>query len=106
MPPDQYIKMAKVIFDGSDILFPEYEKPVFESRHSARLIELKLEHDDQYIASLTMGPAPMDEFQEMLNRITTDDTSSIRNEASLEVFEMMIFPKLLNVRAPSKRLQC
>jgi len=105
MTPEQFAKMAKIIYDRSGIHFPDNKKYVIESRLSHRLSELEMEDFDQYIAYLTMGPYQMDEFQEMFNRITINETSFFRNEAQLDVFEKTILPELLRDRAGTKRLR-
>lgn len=105
MTPDQFKRMAKIIYDRSGIHFPDNKKYVIESRLSHRLGELELEDFDQYIAYLTMGPYQMDEFQEMFNRITINETSFFRNEAQLDVFEKVILPQLLEDRSSTKRLR-
>ncbi len=105
MTPKQFSTMAKIIYDRSGIHFPENKKYIIESRLSHRVSELELEDFDQYIAYLTMGPYQMDEFQEMFNRITINETSFFRNEAQLDVFEKVILPELLDARATTKRLR-
>lgn len=105
MSTDQFKVLSKIIYDRSGIHFPENKKYIIESRLSHRVAELELEDFDQYIAYLTMGPYQMDEFQEMFNRITINETSFFRNEAQLDVFEKVILPELLDTRASSKRLR-
>lgn len=105
MTPDQFKVMSKIIYDRSGIHFPENKKYIIESRLSHRVTELELEDFDQYIAYLTMGPYQMDEFQEMFNRITINETSFFRNEAQLDVFEKVILPELLDSRSSNKRLR-
>ncbi len=105
MTAEQFAKMSKIIYDRSGIHFPETKKYIIESRLSHRVIELEMEDFDQYIAYLTMGPYQMEEFQEMFNRITINETSFFRNEAQLSVFEDQILPELLEARAKTKRLR-
>jgi len=105
MTDDQFKVMSKVIYDRSGIHFPDNKKYIIESRLSQRIIELEMEDFDQYIAYLTMGPYQMDEFQEMFNRITINETSFFRNDAQLDVFENVILPELLESRSSSKRLR-
>ncbi|QYU67835.1 protein-glutamate O-methyltransferase CheR [Leptolyngbya sp. 15MV] len=52
-----------------------------------------------------MGPFQADEFQEMFNRITINETSFFRNEPQLEVFEKQVLPRLLDARKTSRRLR-
>lgn len=105
MTPQQFKTMAKIIYDRSGIHFPDAKKYIIESRLSHRISELEMEDFDQYIAYLTMGPYQMEEFQEMFNRITINETSFFRNEAQLDVFEKQILPKLLESRAKTKRIR-
>ena len=101
----QFARLAQIIYDRSGIHFPDNKKYVLESRLGHRLGELEIEDFDQYIAFLTMGPYQTEEFQEMFNRITINETSFFRNAPQLEVFENIILPKLLEARASSKRLR-
>ncbi len=101
----QFESLRKVVYDRSGIHFPESKKYVLESRLSRRLEELDFDDFDQYLMFLTVGPYRADEFQEMFNRITINETSFFRNEPQLEVFERDILAKLLEARSDSKRLR-
>ncbi|MFK7759278.1 MAG: protein-glutamate O-methyltransferase CheR [Phycisphaerales bacterium] len=105
MSTQQFERLSKTIYDRSGIHFPDTKKYILESRLSHRLKELDMEDFDQYIAYLTMGPYQMDEFQEMFNRITINETSFFRNDAQLSVFENEILPGLLEARSSTKRLR-
>lgn len=105
MTPEQFKVMSKIIYDRSGIHFPENKKYIIESRLSHRVSELEMEDFDQYIAYLTMGPYQMDEFQEMFNRITINETSFFRNDAQLDVFERVILPEVLEARSRNKRIR-
>jgi chemotaxis protein methyltransferase CheR len=105
MSDAQFAQLGKIIYDRSGIHFPERKKYVLESRLARRLTELELEDYDQYIAFLTMGPFQTEEFQEMFNRITINETSFFRNEPQLEVFESVVLPELLKARDASRRIR-
>ena len=105
MTSAQFAKLAKIIYDRSGIHFPENKKYVLESRLSRRLQELEMEGFDHYISFLTMGPYQQEEFQEMFNKITINETSFFRNEPQLDVFEKQILPELLEARKGVKRLR-
>jgi chemotaxis protein methyltransferase CheR len=92
-------RLSKIIYDRSGIHFPDNKKYVLESRLGHRLGELDIEDFDQYIAFLTMGPYQTEEFQEMFNRITINETSFFRNEPQLDVFEKTILPEMLEEAA-------
>ncbi len=101
----QFERLRQIIYDRSGIHFPDTKKYVLESRLGHRLGELEIEDYDQYIVFLTMGPYQADEFQEMFNRITINETSFFRNEPQLDVFEKTVLPEMLEKRASSKRLR-
>lgn len=105
MSDKQFADLRKIIYDRSGIHFPDTKKYVLESRLGHRLGELEMETYDDYLAFLTMGPYQMDEFQEMFNRITINETSFFRNEPQLDVFEKTVLPELLEKRKGVKRLR-
>jgi len=101
----QYEKLAKIIYERSGIHFAENKRYVLEARLAQRLTELELDDFGQYIDFLSIGPYQTDEFQEMFNRITINETSFFRNEPQLDVFEKQVLPKLLEARKNQKRLR-
>jgi len=105
MSDKHFDRLRSIIYERSGIHFPDSKKYVLESRLGHRLGELEIEDYDQYIAFLTMGPYQTEEFQEMFNRITINETSFFRNEPQLAVFETQILPKILEARASTKRLR-
>lgn len=105
MDDKQFNQLAKIIYERSGIHFPDAKKYILESRLTHRLGELEVQDFDQYIALLSMGPYQQDEFQEMFNRITINETSFFRNDAQLDVFETRILPQLLEARSRTKKLR-
>ncbi|TVQ61132.1 MAG: protein-glutamate O-methyltransferase CheR [Phycisphaerales bacterium] len=105
MEDRHFDRLRKIIYERSGIHFPDNKKYVLESRLGHRLGELEIEDYDQYIAFLTMGPYQTEEFQEMFNRITINETSFFRNEPQLNVFESTVLPKVLDARRSTKRLR-
>lgn len=101
----QFDRLSKIIYERSGIHFPPNKKYVLESRLGRRIEELAFESFDQYITFLTVGPFKDDEFQEMFNRITINETSFFRNEPQLKHFETVVLPGLLEARSSSKRLR-
>lgn len=105
MTDAQFAKLRKVIYDRAGIHFPDEKKYVLESRLCRRLSELEITDYETYISFLTMGPYQSDEFQEMFNKITINETSFFRNEPQLDVFEKQVLPELLEARKATKRLR-
>lgn len=105
MTAAQFDKLRRIIYDRSGIHFPDGKKYVLESRLGARLAELEIDDYDQYTAFLSTGPYRDDEFQEMFNKITINETSFFRNEPQLDAFEKEFLPRLLEARAGTRRLR-
>ena len=105
MTDSQFDRLRKIIYERSGIHFQPTKKYVLESRLSRRLEELEFENFDQYLLFLTAGPYQDDEFQEMFNRITINETSFFRNEPQLEAFEKQVLPELLEARAATRTLR-
>lgn len=101
----QFDRLRKLIYERSGIRFQDSKKYVLESRLTRRLEELELENFDQYLMFLSTGPYQQDEFQEMFNRITINETSFFRNAPQLQVFETQVLPVLLEARRASKTLR-
>jgi chemotaxis protein methyltransferase CheR len=105
LSPEQFKTLSEIIYKRSGIHFPENKKYVLESRLSARLAELEIDDYDHYLVLLDAGPYQKEEFQEMFNRITINETSFFRNEPQLEAFEKQILPELIEARKGVKRLR-
>jgi len=105
MSTDEFSRLRKIIYERSGIHFQDSKKYVLESRLGHRLQELKMNSFDEYVKFLSFGPYKNDEFQEMFNRITINETSFFRNEPQLDVFESEILPHLLKARESKKRLR-
>ncbi len=105
MTDEQFKALRDIIYERSGINFEPQKKYVLESRLGRRLMELEMEDYDTYITFLTIGPYRDDEFQEMFNRITINETSFFRNEPQLQVFENQILPVLLERRDSTRRLR-
>ena len=105
MTQAQYDRLRKIVYDRSGIHFKDSKKYALESRLARRLEELDFNNFDQYLTFITVGPYREDEFQEMFNRITINETSFFRNEPQLQVFETLALPKLLEARKADKKLR-
>jgi chemotaxis protein methyltransferase CheR len=105
MSDADFAQLRTIVYDRAGIHFQDSKKYVLESRLARRLEELEFDCFGQYLMFLTMGPYQQEEFQEMFNRITINETSFFRNEPQLDVFEQRILPDLLEKRKHTKRLR-
>jgi chemotaxis protein methyltransferase CheR len=101
----QFEKLRQIVYDRSGIWFQDSKKYVLETRLSRRLEELQFDDFNQYLTFLTVGPYREDEFQEMFNRITINETSFFRNEPQLDVFENQVLPRLIEARKATRKLR-
>ncbi len=105
MSSAHFEQLRKIVYERSGIWFQDSRKHVLETRLSRRLEELKFDDFGQYLTFLAVGPHREDEFQEMFNRITINETSFFRNERQLDVFEQQVLPQLIEARRACKRLR-
>lgn len=105
MSDEQFKRLRRIIYDRAGIHFPDDKKYVLESRLARRLTEMEIDDYDTYITFLSAGPYQAEEFQEMFNKITINETSFFRNEPQLEVFEKQVLPELIEARKAVKRLR-
>lgn len=105
MTSAEFESLRKLVYDRAGIYFQDCKRYVLESRLSRRLEELGFENFSQYLLFLTAGPYQEDEFQEMFNRITINETSFFRNEPQLDVFERSVLPRLLEARQSTRTLR-
>ncbi|MEM1097335.1 MAG: protein-glutamate O-methyltransferase CheR [Planctomycetota bacterium] len=105
MSDADFNQLRKIVYERAGIHFQDSKKYVLESRLARRLEELEFDSFNQYLMFLTMGPYQAEEFQEMFNRITINETSFFRNEPQLDVFEQRVLPELLEARKSTKRLR-
>lgn len=105
MSAKEFEDLRKIIYQRSGIHFQDSKKYVLESRLARRLQELDLPDFDSYIKFLSIGPYQQDEFQEMFNRITINETQFFRNEPQLQVFETEALARIIEVRKSVKRLR-
>jgi chemotaxis protein methyltransferase CheR len=105
MSESHFKKLRDIIYDRSGIHFQDNKKYLLESRLGRRIMELEMDDYNQYITFITIGPYRDDEFQEMFNRITINETSFFRNEPQLQVFEDLALSDMIESRSSSKRLR-
>jgi len=105
LDPGQFERLRKLIYDRSGIYFPDSKRYVLETRLTRRIEELGFQTFDEYLMFLTIGPYQMEEFNEMFNRITINETSFFRNGPQLEVFEKQVLPRLLEARKTRRTLR-
>lgn len=102
---EQFDTLRAIIYAHVGIHFPDGKKSLLESRLSRRLGELGLESFDQYTKYLTFAPQREDELQEMLSRVTVNQTSFFRDPAQLAFIRGTVLPGLIESRCAELTLR-
>ena len=82
-----FYKLKNLIYDISGIYFNEQKKYLLETRLSRRLSILDLPNFEDYYNYLRYSPKRKPEIKELLNSVTTNETSFFRDVPQLKVFE-------------------
>ncbi|MDA8157568.1 MAG: protein-glutamate O-methyltransferase CheR [Deltaproteobacteria bacterium] len=83
---DVFNKLKELIYELSGLYFGEQKKYLLETRLSKRLSVLNLSNFDDYYNYLKYSPEKTSEAKELLNSVTTNETSFFRDMPQLEVF--------------------
>ncbi len=99
--------LTEIIHKESGISYDLRKKYLIESRLGRRLIALKLNSFAEYIERFDKSPAGQLETEQLINRITTNETSFFRNQSQLESFIKVIIPEVIefNKKARRKRIR-
>lgn len=81
-----FYKLKNLIYDISGIYFNEQKKYLLETRLSRRLSILDLPNFEDYYNYLKYSPKRKSEIKELLNSVTTNETSFFRDLPQLDVF--------------------
>ena len=82
---DVFKKLKDMIYEISGIFFSDQKKYLLETRLSKRLSVLNLSCFEDYYNYLKYSPLKNPEIKELLNSITTNETSFFRDMPQLEV---------------------
>ncbi len=83
---DIFNKLKDLVYEISGIYFSEQKKYLLETRLSKRLSVLNLPNFEDYYNYLKYSPDKNIETKELLNSVTTNETSFFRDMPQLEVF--------------------
>ena len=83
---DVFKKLKDMIYEISGIFFSDQKKYLLETRLSKRISVLNLSNFEDYYNYLKYSPLKNAEIKELLNSVTTNETSFFRDMPQLEVF--------------------
>jgi chemotaxis protein methyltransferase CheR len=83
---DVFKKLKDMVYEISGIFFSDQKKYLLETRLSKRLSVLNLSNFEDYYNYLKYSPLKNAEIKELLNSVTTNETSFFRDMPQLEIF--------------------
>ncbi|RMH05901.1 MAG: protein-glutamate O-methyltransferase CheR [Nitrospirae bacterium] len=105
MSQETFNRLRELIYTRSGLEFPESKKYLLESRLRSRLAAVHCRTFEEYYHFLRFDPQREQEFTELFNCITTNETFFFRDMAQLDCFRHMILPQIIKEREKTKSLR-
>lgn len=90
--------LRDLVYERSGLFFADSKKFLFESRVHRRLKALGLASAGDYRARLESGGRSSEELLELLDAVTTHETSFFRTESQIEAFRRQVLPAVVRAR--------
>lgn len=104
MNPSEFDLIRDVINQHCGLLFEPDAKFLLEKRLSGRVEALGLKSFNEYYRYLRRGEDSQDEFDEIVQRLTTNETYFFRERYQLDAFQYEILPAIHSAQPRGKRL--
>lgn len=105
MTQDEFRLIRDLIFEHCGIHLPESVMFVVERRLKPRLPVFGLNNFRDYYRSIRYGRDPQREIDEIVDRITTNETYFFRGRAQLKAFSDEILPAIFAARPPGSLIR-
>lgn len=101
------LKIRDLVYEETGMYFPDEKQYYFEARFRRRMDALGVQSFLEYYTYLRNGQLHHDEFINLMNELTINETSFFRNGPQFTAFESIILPELIETKADSvvKRLK-
>jgi chemotaxis protein methyltransferase CheR len=96
-------RLRALVYEHTRIALSDAKRDMVYSRLAKRLRQLRLESFAQYCDRLDAGDAT--ELGQLVNAITTNLTAFFREEHHFEALARTVLPRLMQKKAPSRRLR-
>ena len=90
--PEQFHRLRDIIYEKSGIFFAENKLYLLENRLSRRLKELEISSFDEYIKFVQTQDGSAQEFIQIYNAVTINETFFFRFQAQLDAFQKKLLP--------------
>ncbi len=92
------LKLRDLVYKETGMYFPDEKRYYFESRFLRRIEALGLSNFTEYIQYLTNGNGRRDEFHNLMNELTINETSFFRNKPQFKALESLVLPEILKAK--------
>lgn len=106
LTPEQFQELRDIIYTKTGIFFGENKVYLLENRLSRRIKELSMDSFEDYIAFIRTQISNSDEFHQIYNAVTINETFFFRFQAQLDAYKVLL-SKLIDQRTAEghKRLK-
>lgn len=89
------LKLRDIVYKETGMYFPDEKRYYFESRFLRRMEELGFYSFTQYCQFLKSGDGRREEFQNLMNELTINETSFFRNRPQFTALQNLVLPEII-----------
>lgn len=92
------LKLRDLVYEETGMYFPDEKRYYFESRFLRRMDALGLTSYMDYIKHLKKGNNRREEFNNLMNELTINETSFFRNEPQFKALQELVLPEIIRAK--------
>ena len=95
---DDILKLRDIIYKETGMYFPDEKRYYFEGRFLRRMEDLGFNTFTQYFQFLKSGNGRREEFQNLMNELTINETSFFRNRPQFMALQKLVLPEIIKAK--------
>jgi len=92
------LKLRDLVYSETGMYFPDEKRYYFESRFMKRMDALGISSFAQYTQLLKNGNGRREEFHDLMNELTINETSFFRNRPQFTALQNMVLPEIMKAK--------
>jgi len=92
------LKLRDLVYSETGMYFPDEKRYYFESRFMKRMDALGISSFVQYTQLLKNGNGRREEFHNLMNELTINETSFFRNRPQFTALQNMVLPEIMKAK--------
>jgi len=96
---DEFKRLREFIYSQSGLFFADNKKFLLDNRISKRLKAINISSVSEYLSLVQSQSRGKKELMELLDAVTTHETSFFRNQPQLDAFRKRVLPEVLKARS-------